>query len=518
VALSLDALVRSLRLAGSGAEVMSKKALNAWQGHRDVVLELEPHLVRVGDLVVKPTENQDEFRWLLFACQAGLRTLALGPHPRVEDLLRLGRELAILEPTLESLNHFQEWLWAYGAEGLELGLADPQIWLVDEAFEDLKTRRRALAGGRVGAANAVAQALGELAPGAGSSPFLENFLSALDNGVLSVSAEGFAKLSAQAHDRVFWVDSELELIMAYPELEACFPPPQTAHRVLDALAPDGALLLLGLLASLKRKASTYSKEVALAMGTDPLALEVLKSIQLTPKTVEALKIVFSDQPSPVSSLLASLALKQANEDEALGEPLGNMIINLGISPLVRHLQYDDLDPQAGVFLAKVVTALRSSDRLAQLLEKVPVKTAIVIVRNVPPTMLSASSHIVVALMKRAGPEDLLGLIKSLAKGDLAGTRVLGQAMMACGAEGWTTAAITEACPAIIKGGFGGQFLLPLAQNRKLPHWARLAIFKCLEEREELLAEAVEFKVSEVMEPAEVRAYLTAARKRLGRGH
>ena len=88
-------------------------------------------------------------------------------------------------------------------------------------------------------------------------------------------------------------------------------------------------------------------------------------------------------------------------------------------------------------------------------------------------------------------------------------------MMASGAEGWTTAAINEACPAIVKGGFGPQFLLPLVQNRKLPVWARLAVLKGLEEDPDLLAEAVEFKVSEMLEPPEVRAFMAGARKRLG---
>ncbi len=523
MALSLDALVRSLRLSSSGAEALGKKALAAWQAHPDVVLKVEPQCLRVGDMIVKTTENADEFRWLLFAHQAGLRTLALGPHTRSEDLLRLGRELALLEPTAEAAAHFQEWLWAFGGEGLDLHAADPDAWLVDEAFEDLKTRRKALAVTRVGAANAVAAELGAVAgeggsgEGAGSSVFLENLLSALENGVLTVSPAGFDKLTSQANDRVFWVDSELELILAYPELEACFPPVQTAHRVVDSLAPDGGMLLLGLLASLLRRGTTYGREVANAIGSDPLSLEVLRPIQLTPKTVEVLKILFAETPTPVSGLLVSLALKQGNADEVLGEPLGNMIINLGLNSVARHLQYDALPPEAGIFLAKVVTALRSSDRLAQLLEKVPVSTAILIVKNVPPAMLSASSHVVVALMKRAGPEDLLGLVRGLSRGDKAGARVLGQAMMSSGAEGWTTAAINEACPAVVRSGFGAQFLLPLAENRKLPVWARLAVLKGLEEDPDLLAQAVEFKVSEMLEPPEVRAFLTAARKRLGGG-
>jgi hypothetical protein len=525
LAASLDTLVRAQRAGSVGTESVAGRLLQHWAELGEIIVALEPTLLRVGEDCLVHPEKTEEYRWLLPAFMAGLRRLRLLPNARMDNVLRLGQELAALEPTLEAIQQFQEWLWADGAEGfdytVDMGFAE----CLEDAAMDLKARRKELVALRIDAARSLSDAFllstQDLDAAAARGEFelvLERLTEALAQGSLQLDQEAADRFKSEALDPVYWVETELDLVLCHPELESAFPARQMGQRILDGIGEDSAGLLVALLASLRRRQTAFTKDLVAVMEKDPRAAQLVGFAPVNLRTLEAIRAILADAPTPVSKALAVRVVHQGQADPNVGDAVARLVAEQGFQAFCGHLDCHTLDRVAGVFLAKAMEGRRSPERLRQFLGAVPLDTAIAIACAISPAMLTAAHEEVLEILKRSDSEQVGRVLACLFHGGLPGARVVGQAMLHGDLDLWSTPALKTACVGLLKCGLGREFLVPLSRQKKVPTWARLVILQATEGDAAVHAEAIAFRVTDVVEVPEIREYLTRARKLAPGGH
>jgi hypothetical protein len=516
---SLDTLVRAQRAGSMGVEAIASRLLAHWVGLGEVTVSLEPTHLRIGEDCLVHAEKPEEFKWVLPAFMAGLRRLRIQPNARAEAVLNLGYELSCLEPSLESIEHFQEWLWADGAEGFDCAVDMGFSECLDDASLDLKAKRKELIALRIDAARSLADAFRistqDLDAAAARTEFdlaLDRLTQAIANGALAMSQEASDGFKGQAQDPVFWVEAELDLVLSHPELHSAFPARQVGHRLLDALGEESAGLLVALLASLRRRKTAFTTELVAVLERDPRAALLASLAPVNPRSLEAIRVILEDQPSLVSKALALRILHLGQADPWLGDPVIRLIAALGIHPFCQHLECSTMDRVSGVFLAKVMESSHDLEHFKRFLDTIPHETAIAVACASSPAWLAAAHGEVLEVLKRSDSEQLARLLVCLFKGGASGARVVGQALLSCNLDSWSTPALKTACLGLLKAGQGSQILVPICRSKKTPTWARLVVLQATEADPETHAEAIAFRVTDVMDVPEIREYLTKARK------
>jgi len=253
----LDGLVRSCRADSSTVDSIAERLMERWKSNSDIVFRFDATSLFSEEQEVLSAEEEDGL-WLLPAFMAGMKSLSLTPLAASDDLVRLATELGALGPNLTSIRKFRDWLWSEGAEGFDVVLDFGFSEGLDTALMDAQVRRDALAAVRADAAASLSMDVRilssqELDVAAVRDEFqmtLDAFSREVHEEAPHLDDRERQALRSAFEDSLFWVDAQVYLALAHPELHSQIPPERMARRVMELMASGVALRFLGFLAHL----------------------------------------------------------------------------------------------------------------------------------------------------------------------------------------------------------------------------------------------------------------------------
>lgn len=456
---ALDLLVRAIRLSSPNLDQAAQRAFAAWRAVGLLPLEVDAVEARVRGVSVATPEH--EIRWVLPAFMAGLRRVAPRPELSEMELRNLAEALSRIDPNVASIETFRDWIWSGAATGFELELQSSFMEALDDAAMEREVEvGEALAQIRAAtlrAASARAELLSTRALARVADreeldlPLCAPETRANDTP-LALPAELAAKLRAGCEDTAAWVAAEVRLVTSQGALADTVRVDRFARRLHDAvrLAPAGAV-------------SAVEAVAQRARHGDAFALDLL----------------------------------QALDDPAFGEALGGALWR---------------DPQQARRGADVVLALgpvAAHAAMGALLGRATADRAWV------PAMKSvvdaAGGRLDATLLQRAEVPQASG-VTALAEcfGASALQALWSRAMREGGA--WLGSAFATLCRAMLDAGAGAS-LVHAARDRGVSAELRVEILDVLGADPARLAEAVAWRVGELLEPPAVRERLKSLRAR-----
>ena len=241
---SLNALVRASILYrkgvdkwdlkdGSALETMRMMALRtakAMRKARPNALDVEALRVLVGG---EPAlrANKEYTQWVLFAFMAGVRRIKPRRAMTADDVMRLVQAFVALEPTVESIERFRDWIDAGGAEGFEVRVHTSFREVFEEVdLEEEREFSKAFAMARFEAprsGDAVYIAAKDLDKVAMRKEFempIEMYSSRAVDAVGGLSDDDLTQIGKRCDDANAWTMAEIETVLAIPGI---------AHRRLS---------------------------------------------------------------------------------------------------------------------------------------------------------------------------------------------------------------------------------------------------------------------------------------------
>jgi len=237
---SLDGAVRTARSRSPALDSIAARVLEVWSADPALTVEIQPTSLGVGGRVAV-SAGADEGRWMLPAFMGGMRSLRLTPGAVADDVVRLARELASLEPNLEAIHRFRDWIWSDGAEGFEVVVDASFTEAVEHAFLDEAAQRTMLASVRAEAANALSEAavrietrdLDRVAWRREFQVPMEALARRAGDGSLRLDPAEAEELSARCDESRFWIESQVLLALSEPSVREAVPPKDLARRILS---------------------------------------------------------------------------------------------------------------------------------------------------------------------------------------------------------------------------------------------------------------------------------------------
>lgn len=454
---ALDLLVRAIRMSSPSLDQAATRAFAAWRGVNLLPLEIDAVEVRVRGVGVTATEH--EIRWALPAFMAGLRRVT--PHPELSEmeLRNLAEALAHIDPNVASIEVFRDWIWSGAATGFDLEIQSSFMEVLDDAAmerevevsESLSQMQAAVM--RTSAERAELLSTRTLARLADRDE-LDLPLCASDTCAqdppFALPIDVSARLRARCDDPAMWIAAELGLVTSQPALADMVRVDHFARRLRDTLrrSSGGALIALEALAQRARL-------------RDPFALELLKALDDTSFGVELGEVLWID---PEQSRRA-------------------VDVVLALGPAAAHASM-------GVLLARA-----STDEAWGAVMKSAV--------------IAAGGRLDGALLERAevpGASEVLALVECFGA---AGLQTLWARARHEGAP-WLGRPFAMLCRAMLDAGAGGT-LVQAARDRAVSADLRVEILDVLGADPSRLAEAVAWRVGELLEPLEMRDRLKRLR-------
>lgn len=456
----LDLLVRAIRMNTPHVEQAAQRALGAWRGLRTLPFEIETVEARMQGVSLAGPEH--ELRWVLPAFMAGLRKVS--PHAELSEmeLRNFAEALAHLDPNVQSIEAFREWIWAGAATGFELELQSSFMEALDDAAMEREVETtEALDAMRAAALRSLAsqaellstRTLNRLADRDELDLPLCTPETRADDPESRLEADLAEDLRVACEDRAGWIVAEVRLITTQGALADTVRVDRFARRLHDALKGDPGGCF-GAVESLAQR----------ARHGDAFALDMLQRLDDASFGEDLAPALWRDPAHARRDLEVALALGSAASSAALAPLLERAGAEPGWSQTLRAL---------------VESAGGRLD--APLLER--------------PGVPAAGE--VTALVGAFGARAL----------DALWTRALG------GGEAWLGRPFATLCRAVLDAGQGEARLVPVARDRGLNAALRIEVIDVLGAAPELLAQATAWRMGELLEPPAVRERLKALRGR-----
>ncbi|MBI5516432.1 MAG: hypothetical protein HY909_21795 [Deltaproteobacteria bacterium] len=520
----LDALVRSSRVQGEAPRGAQERTLEAWREAGLGTLVLEPTTLWVNNEVALGGPEA-EVRWLLLAFMAGLRAITPDPEVTTDELQALAAELSALEPTCASIERFRDWLWADGAQGFTCDLqvsfmealegVIPDGAVLEPAAEDPAQRPAAVA---VCTEEVYGLACHDLASASGRAE-LSVVLDAADPEAPAEPCLGDAlrrELAGLCDDPSAWVLAETRAALSHPPLGATRALRQRGEALRRALSGKVDLAVLEGLASNGRHNDPTARRLLAFLDDEELAgraAAALLDAHAGPTRLSGLLV--GTGPVFARAFLRSLLDRGALDDDTATR----LASSLGLQRFFDLLNLSGLDLDAAAGLLRLLEAMEApDDAWARLLDALDPAVAVALLPSLPSRCLRAQAAPLVKVCARLDPgalgAHLLPLVES--QGPHA-VRFLGLLLRACHGRHWPSATLRAVLQLLVDAGAGSQALVPLVHSREVDPHTRVLVLRYLEQDREALLEALQRRVSEFLDPQEVRDRLQSLRRSHGVG-
>ncbi len=519
---TLDGLVRSCRVESPSVLQIAGRLLERWDQIPDCVLRLEPTALYIADQEIL-TAQEDDGRWLLPAFMAGVKTIQLADDTRPEDVVRFASELAALNPTLASIGRLRDWLWAEGAEGFEILLDHGFVDGLDASMTEPVRQRALLEALRSQGSIALAMqaeriASRDLDAAAARDEFylpLESFSRMLSDGDLSLPAEESSQLAARCDDSLFWIDAQVHLAFAHPELQAQVPAERLARRALALVRGGATARFLNFLSEIMRRREPYARKLQAALDT-PEAGEALGTHAVTDeRSIEALAPLLAAPASALTRALANTLLERCTGSRESLQWLARLMSTVGFEAFCGKVDASQLTERCAVVMGRLLAASRAPlHPVADLLAHVPPATGVRLATTLPPEILFRLKQPVLKLIGSASLKDAESLLAHLAaqqQNDWG--EVVGEVLVASRGEEWPLPVVRTACALVTARGHAPKFLVPLVQDRHVGDDIKLTVLRFIERDPRAVAMLGTMSLGSLFQSREVRERLKELRRR-----
>jgi hypothetical protein len=535
---SLNALVRATALYRKGVERFSvttndgasetqrqvaERCAKIWRKAKFAPLDVDAMKVTIGGEEALRADNEHA-QWVLFAFMAGVRRIVPRRAMTASDVIRLVQALVSLEPTVESIEHFRDWLDADGAEGFDIRVHTSFREVFEEVdLEEEREFSKAFAMARFEvprSGDAVWIASRDLDLVAMRKEFevpIELYASetagAADGGM---SDEDLVAIGARCDDANAWTSAEIEAVLALPELRTAITPEQMARRVVTRLTHEADERFLMLLTKLNTKGDSFRQAVARALANSEVGEIVAQQLHLELReTVEALGRFLAKCPQELGGTVVHGVLERATEDTHAAEALGSLAEWYGATQLCEFVNSTALTLQTATLLGRALSrsAPAPSD-VAHVALAAPMEPCLALLHEMPPETLQALGRSLRMLWGRAKPAELEAVAELMIRGGAKDNlKVLGDLMLEGKADKWQGKTLYALFAGLIVTGHGRTHVLPLVQQRNAREQTRLIAIDCLHRDPELVKEATRFRLAGLLDSSAVRARLRDVARR-----
>lgn len=540
---SLNALVRATVLYRKGVQkysinsetgssesqrAVAERSARAWRKVRSSPLEVDATRLHVGGDLALQADN-DHAQWVLFAFMAGVRRIQPRRAMTTEDLIRFTHALVALEPTVDSIEQFRDWLDADGAQGFDVRIHTSFREVFEEIdLEEEREFRHEFAMARFEAprsGDAVWVAARDLDVVAMRKEFevpIEMYTSATaaGGGAGGMTDDELAAIGKRCDDANAWTSAELEAVLALPELRTAMTPEHMARRVVTRLSEEADDRFLMLLARMNTKNDAFQKAVARALGTSEVGEIIARQLHLeADSAVEALGKFLVLSPAPLAMAVVGGLLERAIDDGTAHRAACLLAEWYGSAQMCEWVVAPSLPRDAARVLgAALAHASPSPAEITRVVGAAPMESAVALLRGLPANILRDLGKPLRLLWGRAKPdtvERVAGLM--VLGGATDNLKMLAELLVTGKLNRWRGQSLYALCGALVDQGFGRSHVLPLAMNRNAAESVRLVAIDCLGRNAELAQEATRFRMSAMLESSEVRARFKKLSQERGRG-
>lgn len=453
----LDLLVRAIRMSSPNLDQAAQRAFTAWRAVNLLPVDIDAVEARVRGVGITTPEH--EIRWVLPAFMAGLRRVAPRPELSEMELRNLAEALSHIDPNVASIEVFRDWIWSGAATGFELELQSSFMEALDDAAMEREVEvGDALAQIRAATLRAASDRAELLSTRSlarvADRDELDLPLCAPDthanDAPLAVPNDLSARLRAGCEDPAAWVAAEVRLVTSQGALADTVRVDRFARRLHDALrlSPAGAVSALEALSQRARHGDAFALDLLQALDDGAFGAALGAALWTDPQQVRhGADVVLSLGPKAAHAALGVL-LDRASADRAWVPGMRAVASSAGGRLDAALLQREEVPSAAGV----------------------------------------------TALVECFGASALQAL--------------WGRAVREGGA--WLGSAFATLCRAMLDGGAGAT-LVHAARDRGVSAALRVEILEVLGADPARLAEAVAWRVGELLEPPAVRERLKSLR-------
>lgn len=439
-------------------EQAAQRALAAWHGLRLLPVEVDAVEARVGGHGVSGPEH--ELRWVLPAFMAGLRRISPRPEVGEMELRNLADALARIDPNVESIENFREWIWSGAATGFELELQSSFMEALDDAAMEREVE-----------ANSV---IDEMRASA---------LRSLSTRVELLSTRTLGRLA----DR-----DELDLPLSSPETHANGPDTLLSHDRAEALR-----------LSCEDPAGWILAEVRLVTAQSALADTVRVD-----RFAARFQAAFKSAPQLCLGAVESLAQRARREDPFAQEMLRCLDGPAFAADLGSALWQNPGSARRELEIVLAMGPQSSMAALGRLLERAGEEPAWV--ETFCGLVEAAGGRLDAGLLHRAEVPVSGELSALLAAYGARGRAILWDRALR-GGEAWLGRSFAILCRAWLEAGEGENILVPIARDRGVAPALRLEVLDVLCASPALLEKAIAWRMGELLEAPAVRERLKLLR-------
>lgn len=365
VATSLDALVRACRVSSQAAPTMAQRVLAGWQSAPELELRLEATCLRANEKEVL-VAGEPNGRWILLAFMAGLRSIGLDHETSQADMLRLAGSLGRLEPAIETINAFRDWLWADGAEGFNVTLDFGFSEGLDAAVLDLDAHRKDLAALRMMASMSLAQdaqaiTSREMDRAAARSEFgqlLEAYSQVVRHARLELSTEEAGALREAWDDTSFWLEGQINLVLDHPDIQCGQSVETISRHALTMLSRTSLANAMQFVAKMKSYTSGPAKSLYDSIMNNGAGSVIAQKVVSEPHSMPLVANVLVQPSDRLSKDLATGLVNESINSTGSFNAMGRFLQTFGVDPFMAFVDLSAVRPQAAVGLCRLIVALQ----------------------------------------------------------------------------------------------------------------------------------------------------------------
>jgi hypothetical protein len=537
---TLNALVRATALYRKGVErfsvstsdgasetqrAVAERVAKAWRRARFAPIDLEAMRVTMGGEEALRADNEHA-QWVLFAFMAGVRRVQPRRAMTASDIIRLVQALVGLEPTVESIEHFRDWLDADGAEGFDVRVHTSFREVFEEIdLEEEREFSKAFAMARFEvprSGDAVWIAARDLDLVAMRKEFevpIEMYTSeAVDAAVGGMTDDDLLALGSRCDDPNAWTSAEIEAVLALPALRTAITPEQMARRVVTRLSDQADERFLMMLTKLNTKGDTFRQATARALATPEVGEIIARQLHVeTRETVEELGRFLAKCPEGLASAVTHGLLDRATDDRDAVEALGLLSEWYGAGMLCSFIQAPTLRAETAALLGVALARSKPAPAdISNVALAAPMEACLSLLGALPHEVLNPLGRSLRILWGRAKPPELEPVAEVMIKGGSADNlKVLGDLMLEGKVDKWHGKTLYALFAGLVSGGLGTSHVLPLVRNRAANEQLRLIAIDCLKRDNELLKEACKFRFAGLFDSAAVRDRLRDLSRSVG---
>jgi len=502
--------------ANSTQQAVADRVARAWRKAKAAPLEIEPLRVLIEGEEALAADHEHS-QWVLFAFMAGVRKIAPKRVMTASDVLRLVQALVALEPTLESIERFRDWIDADGAEGFAVSVHTSFREVLEEVdLEEERDFTKAFAMARFEvprAGDAVYIAARDLDQVAMRREFevpIEMYASTDFSSALGgVTDEVLASVGKRCDDANAWASAEIEAVLALPELRSAITPEHMARRVVTRLSDEADEQFLMLLTRLNVKNDPFRQAVAAALGTPEVGEIIARQLDLSPQTLEALGRFLALSPQALASVVVGGMLDRATDEPEAITALTTLLEEYGVAQLCEWVPTGQLLEESAALLGVVVGEHGPpAAELNRLALGVTAPVSLALLSTLPNAVLHELGRTLRVLWGRSGGKDVDTLVELMARGGAhENLKLLGDLLSSGKADALRGRTHYALCASLVEHGLGRSHVLPLARKRGAKEQLRLVALDCLKTDAALAGEASKFRIANFLESSAVRERL-----------